>query len=396
MAQRNTRKTTEEFKEEVFNLVNNEYTILGEYITKDTKIQIKHNKCGNMYLATPHNFLNGNRCPFCKNTMKTFEVYKKRLKERNILDKIEIITKIDDKEKVSPMTEIEFKILKTGEIYTRSFRILFRLESDINSSNFTLNTDSFMKRIHIKNPNLEAITDYMGTNKYITVKCTKCDHIFSRTGNNLMSNSSCPECNRKEKLSDPIKLKERLSKYRVDINEFDIDFSDYRNNRTKLKFLHKKCGTNFLMNFHDFGNSKYSCPYCRNSYYQKYIEDYLSKNNISFETEVKFPLCKNKNMLPFDFKIGDIILEYDGRHHYLPIYGEEHLKETKYNDNIKNNFCKENNISLIRIPYFCYKYIDIILDKIINKEDVKSINEYIKNLKSSTTIPKGGEIPQEE
>jgi len=64
------KKTTEEFKQEVFNIVGSEYTVLGKYITCHIKILIRHNKCGHEYKVKPDNFLRKNlpnRCPKCAN-----------------------------------------------------------------------------------------------------------------------------------------------------------------------------------------------------------------------------------------------------------------------------------------------------------------------------------------
>lgn len=61
-------------------------------------------------------------------------------------------------------------------------------------------------------------------------------------------------------------------------------------------------------------------------------------------------------MLPFDFYIPkyNLIIEYDGFHHFYPVNGwggEEKFKLTQENDAIKNKYCKENDITLLRIPY---------------------------------------------
>lgn len=61
-------------------------------------------------------------------------------------------------------------------------------------------------------------------------------------------------------------------------------------------------------------------------------------------------------MLPFDFYIPEqnILIEYDGQHHFEPIKGwggEEKFKLTQENDQIKNKYCEEKNIKLLRIPY---------------------------------------------
>lgn len=70
------RKTDAEFKQEVYDLVGDEYTFLDTYITTDTKLRVKHNKCGNVYKVQPNAFLNGRRCPYCGvNAKKTNEQF---------------------------------------------------------------------------------------------------------------------------------------------------------------------------------------------------------------------------------------------------------------------------------------------------------------------------------
>ena len=40
MGRNNKKKTTKEFKQEVYDLTNDEYTVIGEYINSKTKINI--------------------------------------------------------------------------------------------------------------------------------------------------------------------------------------------------------------------------------------------------------------------------------------------------------------------------------------------------------------------
>ena len=73
------RKTDAEFKQEVFDLVGNEYVFLDTYANANTKIKVKHNKCGHIYKVTPAHFFSGRRCPYCSgNHKKTNERFKKR------------------------------------------------------------------------------------------------------------------------------------------------------------------------------------------------------------------------------------------------------------------------------------------------------------------------------
>jgi hypothetical protein len=69
----------------------------------------------------------------------------------------------------------------------------------------------------------------------------------------------------------------------------------------------------------------------------------------------------------------NICIEFDGEQHFKPCgwFGSESpqlkLQRTKKNDKIKNNFCKKNNVKLIRIPYTKIKKIKLILNKKLYK-----------------------------
>ena len=94
------------------------------------------------------------------------------------------------------------------------------------------------------------------------------------------------------------------------------------------------------------------------------ISKILQENNINFETEKKFADCKDKGVLPFDFYVEDsYLIEYDGIQHYQEtMYDYEY---THAHDLIKNNWCKEKGIPLIRIPYTHFDNLcleDLMLD----------------------------------
>lgn len=108
-----------------------------------------------------------------------------------------------------------------------------------------------------------------------------------------------------------------------------------------------------------------SCGQCTiASFGEEKIKDILNQNSIEYETQKKFDTCKRKvHLLPFDFyvKNTNCLIEYDGKQHY-GIGGwndQEGLKELKLNDDFKTQWCKENNIPLIRIPYTQYNDLKI-------------------------------------
>ena len=100
------------------------------------------------------------------------------------------------------------------------------------------------------------------------------------------------------------------------------------------------------------GKSK-SCG-CTQSTEEENIIKILTKNNIPFIYQYK---NKNFNKLKeFDFYINNqYIIEYDGSQHFKYTGTgwdtKEHFERTRKSDLIKNKYCFDNNIPLIRIPY---------------------------------------------
>lgn len=106
---------------------------------------------------------------------------------------------------------------------------------------------------------------------------------------------------------------------------------------------------------------------------ERKISQILEHNNLSFEREYKFDDCINpltKAILRFDFYLPNynLCIEYDGIQHFEETsWRHESLKDVQYRDSIKNNYCKEHNIQLIRIPYWDFdKLNDEYLLSLIN------------------------------
>ena len=102
---------------------------------------------------------------------------------------------------------------------------------------------------------------------------------------------------------------------------------------------------------------------------EKQIAKILTENNIKYEQQKTFPYLKDINSLFYDFYLPDYncVIEYDGQQHfqYIPFFykDEEAFNKVKEHDKIKNKYCFDNNISIIRIPYYIK---DISLEKRLN------------------------------
>jgi len=106
---------------------------------------------------------------------------------------------------------------------------------------------------------------------------------------------------------------------------------------------------------------------------EKEVIDILNEYKIKFEQEKTFDKCRsNKNRkLRFDFFLPDynLLIEYDGEHHFAPVNKYRRAKithrSTVKHDVIKNKFVKEQNINFLRIPHWEFNSIlDLIKDKV--------------------------------
>lgn len=89
------------------------------------------------------------------------------------------------------------------------------------------------------------------------------------------------------------------------------------------------------------------------------IIDLLTKFNIPFECQKTFQDCRfidTNNLARFDFFVDNkYLIEYDGEQHFMYRNSgwntKENYEKTKLHDAYKNEWCKQHNIPLIRIPY---------------------------------------------
>ena len=99
-----------------------------------------------------------------------------------------------------------------------------------------------------------------------------------------------------------------------------------------------------------------SCGCERMSHGEFAVNNLLKENEIPFEMEKAMFKYSNGHIAKFDFYVNnEYLIEYDGETHYCyNLHGwhnEQQLAAQQERDAIKNQWCKDNNIPLIRIPY---------------------------------------------
>lgn len=309
------RMNTESFMERISTETNYEYSVLSEYTNNHTKVLIRHNSsnCDNHeYWVKPKGILGGNRCPKCNNKTKG-----KKAK-----------------------TTSQFK------------KELFDLVKD----EYTL------------------VGEYTGVYNKVTLLHSKCGKEWEVTPNAFISSKSrCRYCRMKEH-----NLKQRKT-HDTFVNEVKAKYGEdytvigkYINSKNKVLVKHK-CGKEWEIKPHHL-LYRDMCPRCKTSIGEKHISKYLTERGIVFEEQRTFDDLKYKRNLSYDFYLPElgILIEYQGAQHYMPIDsfgGVESFEQQKIKDDIKRNYAKDNNYTLIEVKYtkkYYNKIAEYLDEKIIS------------------------------
>ena len=279
--------------------------ILGEYVNNKTKIKVRCKIDGYEWEITPNHLLNGYGCPKCSGKYKT--------------------------------------------------------------------TEEFINELKKINNNIEVLGEYVNAKIKIKCKCRIDGHEWEATPNSLLKGQGCPKCYENRR-GDTLRLTHEEFINRMKKINSDIEIlGEYVNNAIKIKCKCKKDGYEWEAIPKNLLNGS-GCPKCNESKGEKRVAKFLNDKNIEYISQYKFDECKSKYKLPFDFYIPslNIAIEYDGEDHYRinkrsknDTYEKafNRFVEGKVRDTIKTIYCKENNIKLIRIPYWDFDNIEEILEK---------------------------------
>lgn len=215
----------------------------------------------------------------------------------------------------------------------------------------------------IKNKDVELISQYCGNEKPIECRCKKCGNEWITLPKVLITNGSgCPKCGKEKAIKAETKTKEQFVKDLEKANPFIEVIGEYVNTHTKIKCKCKIDGVIWFAYPANLLNGSAGCPYCTISISERKLLDILTKLKINFIPQHTIKDCKFILNLKFDaFDIdNNIAFEYNGEQHYRPIdfagKGEEwankEFEKTISRDKAKIEYCKNNNIPIIVVPYW--------------------------------------------
>lgn len=324
--------------------------VIGQYMGANIKIKHRCNICGHEWNVKPNSVLNGTRCPECakyqraKSKTKTHEQFVTEVAAIN--QNIEIVGQYIHSDK-----KIEARCKLCGhKWFTRAADILVGHGCpECSYKSKTKTQAQYIAELAIINPDIEVIGIYINSYTKISHLCLKCGHKWDAKPNALLNGNHCPCCSTRRKSHEDYVAELAIKNPNVEVVE------EYINANTNIIHRCTVCGYEWLVKpnhvLHGLG-----CPSCQETSGEQQIKQWLISNGIEYEYQKRFADCKNKRMLPFDFYLTNYncCIEYDGAQHFREVNhwgGQEYLLQRQHNDQIKNNYCKANNIYLIRIRY---------------------------------------------
>jgi len=207
----------------------------------------------------------------------------------------------------------------------------------------------------------------------VKVLCNKHNVEYSEKLINILKSKGCEECSLEERSAKRRTGTKTLIKQIFEVHrEFIkvVNPEDYVNTDTKLEFnCHKEKHGVFSSTSHSIISGQ-GCPICKMSKGERKILFWLRDNKVVLNSQHRVKKHKGKGHFIFDFYLPelDIVIEYDGRQHSMPVEvwgGEKALKEIKKIDSLKDEYAKLKGWRMIRIPYTDFDNLEGLLSSIL-------------------------------
>jgi len=206
---------------------------------------------------------------------------------------------------------------------------------------------------------------------------------WETTPNTFLDNHGCPYCKgdaERERMKngkaktiapDQTKTTEEFIEdaIRLHGDKYRYDKVNYINSKEKVIITCPEHGDfETTPNEHLAGRG---CPKCHQSFGEHRVGLFLERHHIQHKPQKKLYYTDEygeKHYFQVDFYIpsGNIIIEYNGEQHYMPVKswrGEKGYKDQLKRDATLRKYCKEHGYRLIEISYKKLRHIDEILEK---------------------------------
>lgn len=370
------RKTLEEFLTEA-KIVHGDkydYSMVTEYVNSTTPVTIICKTCGRPFPQTPKSHLIGHGCIYCaNNTQLTTEEFIRRAKEvwgdRYTYEK-------------SVYTTIKAKIIVTCPIHGDFSTIAYDFLKghgcsdcgiDIIKQKRRKKQEDFIadcKAVHGDRYDYSQ-TIYRGKRQKVTIICRE-HGPFEQWPTNHLNGEGCKWCKRDmQKDLFSMGCEEFISKARaVHGDKYDYSQVVYINNKTNVTVICPEHGP-FEVMPQDHIQKKNGCPKCQTSKGETVIHVWLDAHGIKHDWHkpIRTPMAigKRKKFVPdFYIESANLMIEYNGEQHYRSKKewgGEKQLQWQQARDAALREYCQQEGIRLLEIPYTDFDRIEQILEQ---------------------------------
>ena len=291
------KKTSQEYYDEC---KKNELDLpIEPYVNNKTKIKHLCSKCGNVYLQSPGHHLEGMGCKRCA---------------------------------------IEY----TASL-TRVSKTKYEYENYCKKHGYDLPLSGFDK-----------------TSDYIKFKCSSCGRIYTQRVNSHNLGCSCQVCANKKsnRCRNSLETRKSYEQYIEECKQkrLDLPIEVYVKGNIKINHKCNKCGFVYKQEptVHLQGHG---CPICSQSHGEKFIQNYLDKHNIIYESQKTFNDLKDKTYLSYDFYLPKqkVLIEYQGIQHFKSVSFDgkvsSDLEKQQYHDKLKREYATNKGYTLLEPTY---------------------------------------------
>jgi hypothetical protein len=299
--------TQEEFVTKVIAKYGNKYGLdKVVYLTSKIDISVKCNKHGEYFTTTPNNLLNSGGCKkcACENIVNSV---KARLQQRQ---------------------------------------------------------DSFINKCKIIFNNLYDYSLVIYKDCYSELKIICPIHgVFEKVARAHIKGQGCQKCSFATKNGPRLTAKE-VDDYLADNNKKIKRIGPYKKGAEPMDVQCLVCNNIWPAIFQNIKSNDSGCPNCTGYKQERFIRLFLEDNNIKTEKfRIKLPINKKYSHVDFYLSDFNLIIEYNGRQHYMPVcFGsegveraEDYFKYQVIRDQQLREYCAENNINLLEIDGRDYK-----------------------------------------
>jgi len=338
------RLTQEEVIRRVKEVHGNEIKVVGKYINRKTKIEFFCNKCKSSFFTTPEVIFGGSKCAGCTNN--------KKRTEEDVAKEVEVVGRGD--------------YIYLGGYKDNKSKIKLKHKSCGNV--FLMEAKSFL---------------------LYGQRCPK--HRYERSAETNRIAQGKPD-----QKNEMLKLIAKRDNYKI--------IKGYHSAQEKLELICGECGSGYRVDSYQFIVMRNNCICRSESKGERAIRYFLEDAGVEFERQYRLDGCVGESKrLPFDFALLDsgklaLLIEFDGAQHFSPKFGKEAFERLVRTDGIKNDFCRNNNIPLVRVKYNRKIRFDnfskqVIKDLVKAMKDIKqtipseAIQQWIERVETNTYNP---------